>query len=133
MASTAFALDTLSPDGTRCIAGYSSDNAAYWSGPDGGLTNFHANTGWVTDPQGNMISEQNMRFNYWQDFTSSLPYTVDMYCGQDTSKTLTECTSVEVRYAGQDVMSKNDSDDCACGSSATVFEAKGYCACYFDC
>lgn len=133
LASSAVALDTLEPDGSRCIGGYTSNNAAYWTGPDGGAVNFHANTGFVTDKNGNKIAEKTLHFNSWQQYDSSLPYTVNMYCGQDTSKTLTDCTSVEVRYGDQDVMSKSDSDDCACGKSATAFKAEGYCACYFDC
>lgn len=131
--STVFGLDTLEPDGVRCIGGYTDDNASYWTGPDGGVVNYHANTGFITGPNGEQLAEMNLRFNAWQTYTSSLPYTVDMYCGQDTSQTLTECTSVEVRYAGQDVMSNADDGDCACGKSASVFAAEGYCACYFDC
>ncbi|RAH67823.1 uncharacterized protein BO66DRAFT_456587 [Aspergillus aculeatinus CBS 121060] len=133
LATTATAITTLKPDGKRCIAGYANEDASMYMGPTLGTQNYHSHTGFVTDPNGKIISEMSQRFNSWQTFTSVLPYTVDMYCGQDTSKTLTRCTSVEVRYAGQDIQSKADSTNCVCGKDDTVFDAKGYCACYFDC
>ncbi|RAL08238.1 uncharacterized protein BO97DRAFT_428542 [Aspergillus homomorphus CBS 101889] len=84
LATTTTALNTLKPDGKRCIAGYANEYAS---------------------------------------ITSTL---ADLHLRAALHRR-------HVRYAGQDIQFKADSINCVCGKDDTVFNAKGYCASYFDC
>lgn len=129
--------EPLPVNGKQCIAGAASKDASFpqgdpVSGP-GDAIHVHSHTSFVLDKDGNQIAEADQHFNSWVSMTSSLPNTVDIWCDQNTAKTLTECTALILNYGDQHWTSGDNEDRCACYKSSGPFTAEGYCACYFDC
>lgn len=129
--------DPLEPNGKQCIAGAASKDASFPQGNpktgSAGEVNIHDHTSFVLDKDGNKIAEADQHFNSWVSMSSDLPYTVDIWCDQNTAKTLSECTALIVNYGDQHWTSGDNEDRCACYKSSGPFTAEGYCACYFDC